>query len=130
MSNETILVVEDNPINLQLIEQLLKRAGYTVHTAGGAEEAQKLLVTLRPALIVMDIQLPGIDGLTFTRLLKADPTMQNIPIVALTAYAMEGDEQKALDAGCDEYLSKPIDTRAFVPTITRHVEKVREYPQL
>ncbi len=130
MSNETILVVEDNPINLQLIEQLLKRAGYTVHTAGGAEEAQKLLVTLRPALIVMDIQLPGIDGLTFTRLLKADPTMQNIPIVALTAYAMEGGEQKALDAGCDEYLSKPIDTRAFVPTITRHVEKVREYPQL
>jgi CheY-like chemotaxis protein len=127
MSNETILVIEDNPINLELIQHLLVKAGYTVHTAMEAEEAQKLLVTLRPALIVMDIQLPGMDGLTFTRLLKADATMQNIPIVALTAYAMEGDEQKALDAGCDEYISKPIDTRAFVPIITHHIEKAREH---
>lgn len=125
MSSETILVIEDNPINLELIQHLLVKAGYTVHTSMEAEEAQKLLVTLRPALIVMDIQLPGMDGLTFTRLLKADSSMRNIPIVALTAYAMEGDEQKALDAGCDEYISKPINTRVFVSIITHHIERLK-----
>lgn len=121
--NKTILIVEDNPINLQLIEHLLHKAGYTVLTAGGAEEAQALLASHHPILIIMDIQLPGIDGLTFTRHLKADPATRHIPIIALTAYAMEGDEQKALDAGCDLYLSKPIDTRTFIATISRHLDQ-------
>src|SRR5438105_15610430 len=114
MSGETILLVEDNLINLRLVELLLTKAEYTVHTVNDAEEAQRILKTLRPALILMDIQLPGIDGLTLTHLLKSDSTTHDIPIVALTAYAMKKDEQKALDAGCEGYIPKPINTRTFL----------------
>jgi CheY-like chemotaxis protein len=128
MSGETILVVEDNPINLELIQHILIKSGYSVHTATEVEEARNLLETINPVLIVMDIQLPGMDGLTFTRLLKANPTTQHILIVALTAYAMEGDEYKALDAGCDAYISKPIDTRVFADNIAHQIEKARAHP--
>src|SRR4030088_3054126 len=113
MSRKTILIIDDHPVNLELVKVLLVLEGYEVHTAGDAESALLLLPDLRPGLILMDVQLPGRDGLELARRIKADPLHKNARIVALTAYAMKGDEEKALAAGCDGYLSKPIDTRTF-----------------
>ena len=113
MAGEPILVVDDNPLNLKLTRVLLAGEGYQVHTAVDAREALEALKTLHPRLILMDIQLPGTDGLKLTRQLKADPSMQDVVILALTAYAMKGDEQRARDAGCDGYIAKPIDTRSL-----------------
>lgn len=117
MSEELIMVVDDNPVNLKLAQVLLSRKGFTVCTATDAYEARDMLKIVHPDLILMDIQLPGMDGLSLTRQLKVDPATQDICIVALTAYAMLGDEQKARDAGCDGYIPKPIDTRLFVSTV-------------
>ncbi len=122
MHEKTILVVEDNLTNLKLVKMLLTKAAYRVHTTMDAEEAQMVLADLHPALILMDIQLPGMDGLTLTRLLKQDPATRDIPVVALTAYAMQGDKQKALDAGCDDYITKPINTRTFIQSIKKYLE--------
>jgi CheY-like chemotaxis protein len=113
MPGEPILIVDDNPVNLKLIRVLLSGEGYDVHTAADAEEALNSLKVFRPCLILMDLQLPGMDGLELTRRIKADPAMADTVIVALTAYAMKGDEEKALSAGCDGYITKPIDTRAL-----------------
>jgi CheY-like chemotaxis protein len=110
---EIILVVEDNPPNMLLIKYLLGAKGYDVRGASDASEALAFLEKVQPRLILMDIQLPGMDGLELTRQLKADPRTKDIIIVALSAYAMKGDEEKALAAGCDGYMSKPIDTRAL-----------------
>jgi CheY-like chemotaxis protein len=107
---ESILVVDDNPQNLKLVRILLSGEGYSVRTAGDAEEALRLLDGFVPRLILMDLQLPGMDGLELTRKLKGDARYRNVIIVALTAYAMKGDEQKARVAGCDAYVTKPIDT--------------------
>src|SRR5664280_3662499 len=106
-----ILVVDDNATNLKLVSTLLEFAGYDILKAVDAEEAQVVLAATLPDLILMDIALPGMDGLTLTRKLKAEERTRGIRIVALTAYAMKGDDQKALDAGCDSYIAKPIDTR-------------------
>jgi len=111
MSAATILVVEDNPTNMKLVSDLLEFEGHRILKAGDAEEAQDVVAQMLPDLILMDIALPGMDGLTLTRQLKADARTKHIRIVALTAYAMKGDEQKARDAGCDGYVTKPIDTR-------------------
>lgn len=111
MSGATILVVDDNPTNLKLAADVLECEGHTVLRAQDADEARQILERATPDLILMDIQMPGMDGLTLTRLLKSDPARRGIPIVALTAFAMKGDEQKALEAGCDGYITKPIDTR-------------------
>ena len=119
---DTILIVDDNPVNLKLIRVLLKGEGYDVRTATDAYDALEVLRTFTPRLILMDIQLPGIDGLTLTRQLKANPLHQHISVVALTAYAMKGDEEKALEAGCAGYITKPIDTRALCGVITRFLE--------
>ncbi len=113
MAGDPILVVDDNPTNLKLIRVLLAGEGYEVRTAGDAEEALAALQGFRPRLVLMDLQLPGMDGLELTRRLKADPGTRDILIVALTAYAMKGDEEKAREAGCDGYLAKPIDTRTL-----------------
>jgi len=113
MSGDAILVVDDNPANLKLVRVLLAANGYEVRTAADADEARAALVEFRPRLVLMDIQLPGMDGLELTRRLKADPAMRGTMIVALTAYAMKGDEQKALAAGCDGYVTKPIDVDAL-----------------
>ena|SRR5256886_1046418 len=121
MSRGTILVVDDHPTNLKLCKVMLSVDGYEVHTAADAEEALVLLGTVHPGLILMDLQLPGLDGLELTRRLKADPATRDIVIVALTAYAMKGDEQKALDAGCDGYVAKPIDTRLLAATVARYL---------
>jgi len=106
-----ILVVEDNPTNLKLASDVLEFEGYDILKAVDAEAAQVILAATLPDLILMDIALPGMDGLTFTRKLKAGERTRGIRIVALTAFAMKGDDQKALDAGCDGYITKPIDTR-------------------
>jgi len=113
MAGEAILIVDDNPANLKLARVVLTSAGYDVRTAADAEEALSVLQELKPLLILMDIQLPGMDGLELTRRLKADPAMRGVVIVGLTAYAMKGDEEKARAAGCDSYIAKPIDTRRF-----------------
>ena len=121
MADETILIVDDNPTNLKLARVLLTGEGYIVRTAGDAEEALAVLQAYRPRLILMDLQLPGMDGLELTRRLKADPDLRSIVIVALTAYAMKGDEDKALAAGCDGYIAKPIDTRTLPDVIRAHL---------
>jgi CheY-like chemotaxis protein len=108
-----ILIVDDNPTNLKLASQVLEVEGCTVDQATDAEQAQELLQHMTPDLILMDIALPGMDGLTLTRKLKADEKLKHIPVVAMTAFAMKGDDRKALDAGCDGYITKPIDTRKF-----------------
>ena len=126
MSGELIMVVDDNPVNLKLVCALLRRNGYEVCTAEDAEETLAVLRKMHPHLILMDVQLPDIDGLTLTRHLKADSTTQDIVIVALTAYAMKGDEQKARAAGCDGYIPKPIETRTFIKTMTSFLEAQQE----
>ena len=117
MENKKILVVEDNPMNLKLIKSLLEIGKYEVIEAMEATTGIQLAQQHRPDLILMDIQLPGMDGLTATRELKKDPELKDIPVVAITAHAMQGDDQKALDAGCTGYISKPLDTRSFLEKI-------------
>lgn len=123
MAGEHILIVDDNPTNLKLVAYLMKANGYQVSTAMDAEAALTQIQGQRPALILMDVQLPGIDGLELTRRLKADPVTRDIIIVAVTAYAMKGDVEKAVAAGCDDYLTKPIDTRALPSTISHHLSR-------
>jgi two-component system cell cycle response regulator len=106
----SILIVDDNPQNLKLARVILVAQGYSVRTAADAEEALQAIEQEKPVLILMDVQLPGMDGLELTRRLKADARFDDIIIIALTAYAMKGDDEKAYRAGCDGYLSKPIDT--------------------
>lgn len=121
MAGEAILIVDDHPTNLKLARVLLTAEGYVVRTANDAEEARAALETFLPALILMDIQLPGMDGLELTRRLRADPRFQSIPIVALTAYAMKGDEDKARAAGCDGYITKPLDPLSLPQTIAAYL---------
>ncbi|HRE90141.1 MAG TPA: response regulator [Myxococcota bacterium] len=116
-----ILVVDDNAANLKLARVILQREGYLVRTAVDAEEALELLSTWRPALILMDIQLPGLDGLELTRRLKASPEHRDTIIVALTAFAMPSDHERARAAGCDGYLSKPIDIDTLVLAVSQHL---------
>ena len=122
MAGEPILVVDDNPTNLRLLRLLLSGESYAVRTAGDAGEALAVLKEFRPRLILLDLQMPGMDGFELARRLKSDAATQDIVIVALTAYAMKGDEERAREAGCDGYVSKPIDTRALPAIIARHLE--------
>ena len=116
-----ILIVEDNPANMKLLSFVLGSRGYDVRTAVDAREALEVLQDFAPQLILMDVQLPGMDGLELTRRLKADPKTREIVVVAVSAYAMKGDEQKARDAGCDGYVTKPIDTRRLPDTIEAYL---------
>jgi two-component system cell cycle response regulator DivK len=125
MAGEPILIVDDQPVNLKLVRVLLASEGYEVRTAGNADEALAVLREFRPSLILMDIQMPGMDGLALTRKLKADPQSAGILILALTSFAMKGDEEKARAAGCDDYIAKPIDTRTLPSVIARHLETLR-----
>lgn len=113
MNAARILVVDDNPTNSKLVSDLLEFEGHIILKAADAEEALTILKEILPDLILMDISMPGMDGLTLTRKLKADPRTAHIRIVALTASAMKGDDRKAFEAGCDGYITKPVDTRAF-----------------
>jgi CheY-like chemotaxis protein len=120
MAGESILVVEDNDTNLRLFIYLLSAKGYQVRGAANAQQALELLRNFHPRMILMDLQLPGTDGYELTRSLKADPGTRDIIIIALTAYAMRGDEEKALAAGCDGYITKPI-TRALPVRIAEYL---------
>jgi len=121
MAGEPILLVDDNPTNMKLLSFVLASRGYDIREATDAFQAMTVLETFRPQMILMDVQLPGMDGLELTRRLKADTSTRDIVIVAVTAYAMKGDEKRALDAGCDGYITKPIDTRALLSLIAKHV---------
>lgn len=123
MTGDPILIVDDNVANLKLARILLSFAGFVVRTATSADEAIVTLQTFAPRLILMDVQMPGVDGLALARRLKADPATQTIKIIALTAYAMKGDDDRALAAGCDGYVSKPIDTRTLPGVVASHLER-------
>jgi CheY-like chemotaxis protein len=123
-----VLIVEDHPINLKLASEVLLAGDYRVVVAADAEQAQQLLTTLVPDLILMDIALPGMDGLSLTKIIKKDARLCHVPVVALTAYAMRGDELKASDAGCDAYITKPIDTRSLVDQVSALIAVSRARP--
>jgi len=116
-----VLVIEDNPLNLELIVDLLEAKDFSVLQARNAEEGLRLARDTGPDLILMDLSLPGMDGLAATQRLKADPATRPLLVIALTAHAMKGDEAAALAAGCDGYLTKPIDTRTFPDQVTRFI---------
>ncbi|GAB4479608.1 MAG: response regulator [Anaerolineales bacterium] len=115
----TILYVEDNPDNRMLIRRVLSADGFTVFEAPSATEALHKLETLRPDLILMDINMPEMDGYTLTARIRELPNMGGIPVIALTANVMKGDKEKSLEAGCDGYIQKPID----IDTITAQIER-------
>ena len=117
MQDKKILVIEDNELNMKLVVALLKIGHYEILQAANAETGIRLAQTHRPALILMDLQLPGMDGLTATRIIKADEALKGTTVVALTSYAMQGDKERAEEAGCDGYIPKPIDTRNFLTNI-------------
>jgi len=121
--NELVLVVEDNETNQLLVRAVLEMDGFSVAVAGSAREARDELRQSTPGLILMDVQLPGQDGLSLTRELKADPTTAAIPVVALTAHAMNGDRELALKAGCAGYIPKPIDTRTFAGQVRQYLDQ-------
>ena len=114
-----VLLVEDNAANRKLMGGILRRAGYELFEASTAEDGIELALLTELDLIVMDIQLPGTDGITATRLLRANPKTQTLPILAVTAHAMQGDEQRILAAGFDGYIAKPIAYREFLAEIAR-----------
>ncbi len=116
-----ILIIDDNPTNLKLVAYLVRSRGYEVDTALDADAAMAAIARARPDLILMDLQLPGVDGLELTRRLKSDGTTKDIVVIAVTAYAMKGDQDKAVAAGCDDYVTKPIDTRILPETIAKHL---------
>jgi CheY-like chemotaxis protein len=118
VAGEPILIVDDHPVNLKLVRVLLAGEGYVVRTAAHAEEALAVLADFQPRLILMDLQLPGMDGLELTRRLKANPALRPMIIIAVTAYAMKGDEERARAAGCDGYITEPIETRTL-PAVVR-----------
>lgn len=124
MPQEPILIVDDNLTNLKLLNFVLVSQGYEVRTAHDAESARELLGEWMPRLILLDLQLPGISGLEFTREIRASSRTRDILIIAVTAYAMKGDDRVALEAGCDAYLSKPIDTRTL-PSVVRGLLNAR-----
>ena len=123
MSGPHVLIVDDNALNLQLLSFLLAAHGYEVRTATNATDAQLALVDALPHIILMDVCMPGTDGLTLVRRLKADPRTRDVPVVAVTASAMKGDAEIARAAGCDDYITKPIDTRAFPARIANLLKK-------
>ncbi len=122
MAGEPILIVDDNPLNLKLTRIVLAGQGYDVRTAMDGKEALAMLDTFLPRLILMDVQLPGVDGLELTRRLKASPRTRDVVILALTAYAMKGDQQRAREAGCDGYIPKPINTRTLPDMVREFLE--------
>ena len=123
MAGETILVVEDNPLNLELVTDILEAQGYRILQAITGADALSSIESERSDLILMDIQLPGLDGLTVTGAIKDNPNTRDIQVIALTAHAMRGDEDKAREAGCDGYISKPIDTRQLPVTVREFLER-------
>jgi len=128
MTAPQILVVEDNERNLKLVRDVLMYAGYEVISARSAEQGVALARERVPDLVLMDLQLPAMDGTEALRILRADPLTREIPVVAVTAFAMKDDRESALDAGFDSYLEKPINVRAF-PELVRGFLHRKEQPE-
>lgn len=120
-----ILVVEDHPLNLQLVRDILEYRGHTVDSAGSVDAARERLREARPDLVLLDIQLPGGGGEALLRELRGSPALAHLPVIAVTALAMEGDRERLLAAGFDGYLSKPIDTRTFGPAVEAFLQRKR-----
>jgi two-component system, cell cycle response regulator DivK len=118
---KVVLIVDDDPRSMKLSYDLLNVFGYTTLAAFNGQQAVEMAKNHRPDLILMDIQLPVMDGLSATRLIKADPTTKDIPIVAATAYAMKGDEDKVIAAGCNGYVTKPIDIQVLLKTVEKYL---------
>jgi len=117
MENRNILVIEDNELNMKLMRGVFRMGNYQIIEAYDAETGIRLAREHQPFFILMDIQLPGMDGLKATQIIKADPELKDIPVVALTGFAMQGDEEKAIDSGCDGYITKPIDVQEVLKII-------------
>lgn len=117
MESKRVLVIEDNALNMKLVDALLRISHHEVLKAADAEVGLQMARREQPDLILMDIQLPGMDGLTATRMIRDDEELKHIPVIALTSYAMQGDEEKAIAAGCTGYIRKPIDTRKFMDSV-------------
>lgn len=126
MSPARILVVEDNPLNMELAVDLLELRGHEVFSAATGQEALEISCREKPDLILMDVQLPGMDGLAVTKKLKENPETSGIPVVALTAHAMKGDEERMLSHGCAGYIPKPIDTREFPRAVEEFIAKIEK----
>ena len=120
--NRCILIVEDDPKNLKLVRDLLQASGYEAIEATDGSQGVEMARTKKPDLILMDIQMPVMDGLDATKILKKDEATKGIPIIALTAYAMKGDEEKMREAGCDGYIPKPIDIKAFLKKVGQYFD--------
>lgn len=120
---KAILIVEDDPMSLKLIRDLLRVSGYATIEATDGKMGVALARDMKPDLIIMDIQLPEMDGIEATRILKTDPTTKDIPIVALTAYAMASDKRRMQEAGCNDYITKPFQVREFLGKVTEYLSK-------
>src|SRR3979409_1448820 len=118
---KTVLIVEDNELNMKLFRDLLEAHGYQTSGTSNGIEALELVRKLRPDLILLDIQLPQVSGLEVTRWIKDDPELRTIPVVAVTAFAMKGDEERIREGGCEAYLSKPISVGKFIETVRRFI---------
>jgi two-component system cell cycle response regulator DivK len=118
---KTVLIVEDNELNMKLFRDLLEAHGYQTSGTSNGFEALDLVRKLRPDLILMDIQLPQVSGLEVTRWIKDDPELRAIPVVAVTAFAMKGDEERIRQGGCEGYISKPISVPHFLETIAKYI---------
>ncbi len=119
---KTVLIVEDNELNMKLFNDLLEAHGYATLKATHGAEAMELAKSGKPDLILMDIQLPEVSGLEVTQWLKQDPELKSIPIIAVTAFAMKGDEERIREAGCEAYLSKPISISTFIQTVSTYLD--------
>ncbi len=126
MANETILIVEDNLLNRKLVEAILKPLGYHLLTAVNGEEGIEVATRERPDLILMDLQMPKVSGYDATEVLKSQPETAHITIVALTAHAMEDERERAMAAGCDGYITKPVDTRVFPGQVRQYLDVLEE----
>jgi two-component system cell cycle response regulator DivK len=123
-----ILIVEDDPKTLKLLRDLLQIKGYTTLEATDGKQGVDMAREKMPDLIFMDLQMPVMDGFEAIKILKADPVIKNIPIIALTACAMQGDREKCMEAGYDDYITKPLDTRALVTTVNEYLKKQAKNP--
>ena len=123
MDTHSILVIEDNKLNMKLMRGIFKLGNYQIIEAFDAETGIRLAKEHKPFLILMDIQLPGMNGLNATEIIKADPLLKDISVVALTGFAMQGDEEKALASGCDGYITKPVDVAQMLETIDEYKRK-------
>ena len=123
MTRLKVLIVEDHALNMELVVDVLEAAGYSVLQARDAERGMTLARAEKPQLVLMDVGLPGIDGLSATAALKSDPLTRSIPVIALTSHAMKGDRERILAAGCSGYITKPIDTRSLPRTVAEFIRQ-------